>query len=340
MPKGSIRTVTNSRDNEDSGEDVETVEAGLSQDLYGAVLYRTVQCLQNGNWPQLVLSWAKMVVIILMQLFIIWTVHYNINVDSARVFQPSVGLRNWIDRLEDVTPYHRLVNTTASPQLDQVTDADLINICDALPVRWLLHVAWFLWTVVAMQEIIAVYELLKQIFLAKSLPVDEALTEGSTVIRGLSAPLKGLFFVTLVVPKLMISVALWWCGVEFLGYGMQTSDVILRIMSLKFVLTLDELVFAAFSDSDFKKELKSAKIQDKKSVLPIWIVEILRLLMAVLFCIFCEYYFDDIMELRGACHSCVHSCGRLCSNAWDYCSHDPCATAWMPSLFGCSDEEL
>lgn len=332
--------VKRSVEQDDADGEKDMADKALPQDLYGAVMYRTVKCLRDEDWFLLAQSWLKMVVNIGLQVFIILTVHFNINVDSKRAFQPEVGLRAWIDRLTEVQPYHRLDNAsmTGTLLLDRsvALDADLIDFCDGLPMGWLLHVAWFLWTVVSMQEIISVYELAKNLWFAAHVDYgNQALQAGSFVISGLSTKLKGLFIVAMIIPKFVISLSLWWCGIEFLGYGTNTASVVLRIMALKFVLTLDELIFGAFASNEFKAELKKAKIKDWKHHVPIWVAELSRVIVAACFCIVCEIYFADIMEIRDSCHSCVHSCSRLCSNAWDYCSTDPCATSWMPIFFDC-----
>jgi len=65
---------------------------------------------------------------------------------------------------------------------------------------------------------------------------------------------------TVILPKLVIAVLLWYIGCRWLAATQSFSDLILNALSLEFIINIDELVYDNFAPRSLKDWLGSTKI--------------------------------------------------------------------------------
>lgn len=290
----------------------------ITPDLYGATLVSTIIAVREEPiWGDLIVTWFRSFLNLFFQFGITFTVWKFINVDKMAPFYPVDTKANmYTTRLDIIMAQPGLMlNAT------DATDATIISLCNELPRRGFLLVVWFLWSAKIITELSASYHFAQQVLrvpLHSRLKVEDG-KDGAVNVMGLTNMLRLVFLGLIVIPKVLVGVLLWWAGTQFLAMATNMGALILKIFTLQFVLTLDELLFDAFLAKQNKDRIKGSKMSNYKQAIPGWFHELAKLLGCVVFVLISHWYFLDIQEVRRTCWDCVRDCSNDCSQAFGYC---------------------
>jgi len=86
-------------------------------------------------------------------------------------------------------------------------------------------------------------------------------TKKRILIKRATTPIKVATCILVCAPQFICAAFLWWTGAKFLFFTSSMGTLIMKAISLSFILQLDELMFAAFASFRFKRRLKSASYE-------------------------------------------------------------------------------
>mmetsp|Transcript_51940 Transcript_51940/g.120706 ORF Transcript_51940/g.120706 Transcript_51940/m.120706 type:complete len:377 (+) Transcript_51940:57-1187(+) len=119
--------------------------------------------------------------------------------------------------------------------------------------------------------------------------------------------LKHVLVMTVCVPQILIALALAWTGVKMLEEATSMTDIVLRALTLQYIIGIDELVFSAFSAVRYKHLMGSVKYVivsgNPSTSWQVYGVNTIKILgvSACLVCIWAA--FKHSHQLRVACHN-------------------------------------
>mmetsp|Transcript_61099 Transcript_61099/g.132434 ORF Transcript_61099/g.132434 Transcript_61099/m.132434 type:complete len:333 (-) Transcript_61099:76-1074(-) len=314
-----MRALTSEWDSEGESEASTLVEETqlrtVPPDIYGGCFIITLIATIKGQWGKLATMWMWVFINYLLQSLLIFTTHWYINRDKAVLWGIGDELTDRITRLEST-----LSNRTV------LQDPDLIKLCQKQPNAFFFLVVIFLWSARMSGEAASCQALGYHILRTKSVRKMREMAdfEGAGIIRGLLVSYKVLFTVTLLIPKILIAYALWSVGTEFLAFTLDMETLIMKSISLFFIVTIDDLLYANFIAPSKKEVVHQWKVQQDYGRAQLfwisWRGEICKLIVTLLLMLLSHNKYSTQSKLRSHCWDCVRDCSHPCSGAFDFCS--------------------
>lgn len=134
----------------------------------------------------------------------------------------------------------------------------------------MLLIILFLWWCTILSEIRDNERLIKDF---TSLPltvhghmIEQAEEDGNKIekIRKLNTTMRLLLYITIALPKTMISIFLLIVGTVWLAATQSFADLILNAVALEFIIGIDETIFGSMFPASLKQDLKNSRVCPKK----------------------------------------------------------------------------
>merc|ERR1712187_3854 len=112
-------------------------------------------------------------------------------------------------------------------------------------------------------------------------------------------------------------------GSEFLVYTTNMEDLIIKVLSLQFVVLVDRIFFDSFLAHNKKQDIRRTVISQVQEtwhrVSISWIGEMFKFCLVIVLAFLLSLKFRGIMSLHKLCWACSRHCENDCSLAFDYC---------------------
>jgi len=140
----------------------------------------------------------------------------------------------------------------------------------------------------------------------------------SPSVTSLTPELKIFLITFLSVPQFLIAISLSWTGAKLLESAQSMPNLVLKALTLQYIIGLDELVFTAFSSVRFKKvanNMKFVLVMTKSTHAWSWRVSnawrawgsnTLKLAASLTYLALTCYVFRDMRRLRHNCREYFH----------------------------------
>merc|ERR1712039_661266 len=77
---------------------------------------------------------------------------------------------------------------------------------------------------------------------------------------GLTTCVRGAVIVSTLVPRLALITWLGWTGYQWLFLTLRYTDVILRVLVLKFILNIDDILYEACWPHSYKRKVQNSSV--------------------------------------------------------------------------------
>lgn len=232
-------------DDEDVGPE-SLVTTSVQQDVYGACFIVAVRGMRDRKLGVVVTSWMWVALTFILTATLLFSLkEFAIPLDEQTFFTrgSNSSLHHRIERMRQAV-------SGAQPLSSNITvDHHLIKTCIDQPSMGLLLVVTFIWTSRVISKLSEVKTLMAMLLSCPVLEIREFTIiegDGAAIVAGL-LPFDALFFaVTLVVPKTVLAIWLWWTGTSQLALAEDSMDLFYRANALLFISTIEEQVFRNF----------------------------------------------------------------------------------------------
>jgi hypothetical protein len=90
-------------------------------------------------------------------------------------------------------------------------------------------------------------------------------TDKHTIVS-MSSMLRVLCILLLCIPQFFIACVTSFVGVKFLTFALDMGSLIMKALSLGFIVTIDEVIYTVFAPKVFKKLLKDTKLWEDRNI--------------------------------------------------------------------------
>lgn len=273
----------------------------------------------------IVLAWTWVLLVNFLNLAIIWSLSCYNHRDAGNVFGKSSKVNGIITRLSYILEHDIRPNATESRW-----DKAVIDFCSQQPSDIFFFVVHFIWSSRMLGQLSEARTLLVTMW---SCPVREA-RERTIEERNDNVLLAGLmpydcpiFTATLVLPKSIMAILLWYVGSELLALTRDLSHLLLKAVTLYYVSVIEMEIFSNFLSHSKKEWIMAAQMVQVRGpccrMAVSWPGEVLKLLSAISLVWGARFMFATETEVRTLCFRCVRICTNECSQAFGYCRNLP-----------------
>eukprot|EP00931_Biecheleriopsis_adriatica_P053546 TRINITY_DN31362_c0_g1_i2.p1 TRINITY_DN31362_c0_g1~~TRINITY_DN31362_c0_g1_i2.p1 ORF type:complete len:343 (+),score=57.62 TRINITY_DN31362_c0_g1_i2:54-1082(+) len=236
-----------------------------SQALLAMVLYHDGQVLTSDQRNWVIASIFMYFVNIVIQIGIILMIlEYVVNPLEADTQPPIFDINAAMELLRDPRLQGQTLKGSESYQVSAEKAKFVLSKCKDLNASGIFKsqlLMLFLWNARIMQELTDEFHLVRHLRNGdRRTRREQALVENFTLVR-VDSYVLWLTHLLVQLPMLAIAVLLWLIGSKLIAFGVLPFTVVLKGLAMQFLVTIDELLFAAFAAPQAKKMLGRFKVR-------------------------------------------------------------------------------
>jgi hypothetical protein len=256
----------------------------------------------SGAIVQFVLVLILLIISVVLQFILISALLITIVKDESERYLPQI-ITNYTLSLQ---AHLAQGNSTALP-----VDHPAVHKCSSMNPLSNTHVLiLFVWSSKLMSEFCDVLWRVRTICKMRTCKKDESEVheqpDGKLAIVRLYCSTKLLLFFMMCLPRFLLALLLYWTSAKFLYFTDRMDILIMKAISLSFIVQLDELMFATFASLSFKLRLAKASFLISQRIPPrdwhMWGYPLAKYMVTVGLAISIVYgFFGQITTFRRAC---------------------------------------
>lgn len=228
--------------------------------IYGAGMCFIVQSSVTRSRPVHGLSFLialAMFANILLQVFAIWSVRVYITYPVVKATRTLYG------EFETVAFVDGIFSQDAFDEWEQEKKDKLCQLPLSQPAFTMTIL--FIWTMTLVIEtkqtvLFSVWWLQLPPCDDKPMHIGRAEEDGSVVVQSSSCGMKAIVLTSILLPKFLIGLFLWWLGARWLVATTDLEGLVLNAVALSFIVELDEMTFSALVPHRAKRTLEKFMI--------------------------------------------------------------------------------